>query len=763
MRTLFLLRGSPASGKSTWIKENHLEPYTLSTDNIRLMVQSPVLNNDGKLIITQQNDNKVWSLLMNMLENRMSRGEFCIIDATHYKWELIKQYKQLIAKYRYRAYVVDFTDVSKDELIKRNSNRDQYKQVPVGAIEKMCSVFEAEKISKQIPGYVKVISKDEAVKKLNEDPIYDFNDYEKVIVIPDLHGCYEPLKSYFENHPFNEKYFYCFLGDYIDRGLQNKEVLEFLISIMDKSNVLLLEGNHEKWLRKYCSKEEKVDLTKGDIELLSKFVSKNDLYEIKNKYKSSHEFEHNTIPQIESVDKSLLRRLCERLGQFAYFKFGNNVYCLTHAGISNKPTLFTSTQEFINGVGKYDDVETIYKAWTNNTPDNYIQLHGHRNVYNIEPIYNDQNINLNSSVEFGDDLRIATISKESVVVEKYKNSIFRKREEKRETIYIQTEDELYKSLNENPMVNKKLLDNDIVSYNFNRNAFKKGIWNKCTVKARGLFINSKTQNVTCRSYSKFFNIEEVEETELRNIKANVEYPLIGYKKENGFLGLVSWDKDNNELFVASKSTNVGEYADLVRKQFYDLNNKESIIAWLKESNCTLVFEVIDIETDPHIIKYDKSKLVLLDAIENKLDGCKKLNYSTLEQLSALWDIECKKQDLRFYNWEDFYKFYNKIKEDKSIHHEGWVFEDKNGFMFKFKTPYYKFWKYMRSIKDLISKGRQIRQTFKDAYEVDIINFMKSIDQIELSKMSIIEVRDRFIKERYFEGPCLEPQEENKND
>ena len=140
-----------------------------------------------------------------------------------------------------------------------------------------------------------------------------------------------------------------------------------------------------------------------------------------------------------------------------------------------------------------------------------------------------------------------------------------------------------------------------------------------------------------------------------------------------------------------------------------------------------------------------------------------MNYSTLEQLSALWDIECKKQDLRFYNWEDFYKFYNKIKEDKSIHHEGWVFEDKNGFMFKFKTPYYKFWKYMRSLKDLIVKGRQIRQTFKDAYEVDIINFMKSIDQIELSEMSIIEVRDRFIKEKYFEGPCLEPQEENKND
>ena len=30
MRTLLLLRGIQASGKSTWIKENNLEPYTLS-------------------------------------------------------------------------------------------------------------------------------------------------------------------------------------------------------------------------------------------------------------------------------------------------------------------------------------------------------------------------------------------------------------------------------------------------------------------------------------------------------------------------------------------------------------------------------------------------------------------------------------------------------------------------------------------------------------------------------------------------------------
>ena len=40
MRTIYILRGAPGSGKSTWIKENNLEQYTLSADNIRLMYQS---------------------------------------------------------------------------------------------------------------------------------------------------------------------------------------------------------------------------------------------------------------------------------------------------------------------------------------------------------------------------------------------------------------------------------------------------------------------------------------------------------------------------------------------------------------------------------------------------------------------------------------------------------------------------------------------------------------------------------------------------
>ena len=85
MRNLFILRGAPASGKSTWIRENELEPYTISTDGLRLLYQSPVTTVEGDKAISQNNDKQVFNLLMEILERRMDNGELIIIDATHNK------------------------------------------------------------------------------------------------------------------------------------------------------------------------------------------------------------------------------------------------------------------------------------------------------------------------------------------------------------------------------------------------------------------------------------------------------------------------------------------------------------------------------------------------------------------------------------------------------------------------------------------------------------------------------------------------------
>ena len=98
MKYLILLRGLPGSGKSTWVKDNHLADYTISSDAIRLLFSAPVVSsrqNYSQRVITQKNDKQVWDLLHQLVENRIKNGQTTIVDATHLKANAINYYKNL--------------------------------------------------------------------------------------------------------------------------------------------------------------------------------------------------------------------------------------------------------------------------------------------------------------------------------------------------------------------------------------------------------------------------------------------------------------------------------------------------------------------------------------------------------------------------------------------------------------------------------------------------------------------------------------------
>jgi predicted kinase len=95
MRVLVLMRGLPGSGKSTWIKDNGLEAYSLSADNLRLFYQAPQQCPDGTYTISQENNKPVWELILQVLEQRMSRGDFTVIGACHVKPSDFSKYRQL--------------------------------------------------------------------------------------------------------------------------------------------------------------------------------------------------------------------------------------------------------------------------------------------------------------------------------------------------------------------------------------------------------------------------------------------------------------------------------------------------------------------------------------------------------------------------------------------------------------------------------------------------------------------------------------------
>ena len=162
----------------------------------------------------------------------------------------------------------------------------------------------------------------------------------------------------------------------------------------------------------------------------------------------------------------------------------------------------------IKGVGKYEEIEDIYKYWHQNTDCNTVQIHGHRNIMQL-PIINERCINLCDTPETGGNLRAVEISKDGNLTPIYiKNDVYdtelKRRDERVETIETKTDNELLQNLNKSKWVQKKVLEGGIISYNFTRDAFYKRHWDENTCTARGLFVDKDTEQIVARAYDKFF-------------------------------------------------------------------------------------------------------------------------------------------------------------------------------------------------------------------------------------------------------------------
>lgn len=697
MRNLLILRGAPGCGKSTWIKQNNLEPFVLSSDDIRLQVAGMELNAQGKFVISQNSNKKVFEALYKILEEKMKIGEFVIVDATHSRVKELNVYNKLCKEYRYRKYYVQF-DTDLQTCKERNRQRESFRIVPDKAVEKVFNRIALNPMSESW----KRIDQNKVKEELLSYKASDFNEYKSVEIFGDIHGCYEPLKKHFEENPFNNETMYIFVGDYLDRGIQNREVLESLMNLSENDNVIFLEGNHEKWLKLYS--EDKIE-------------------EIR-----SHEFVQRTIKQLEGTNKKDIRQFNRKLGQICFFEFDNKKYLVCHGGISKavENLIQIPTKQFINGVGDYStEIDQIY---ADNDTSGIIQVHGHRNV-SQDNDGTDLSINLEGKVEFGGSLKVLKLEKgqESKIL-KYKNDVYRK---------ISAGD-----FKESELIREKDLGNGISSFNFTKDAFFDKKWDDLTCKARGLFMDVANNKVVARGYEKFFNIGEVKETKMENLREHLTSDITCYKKENGFLGILSYV--NGDLMFCSKSSNDSEYSGYFKELFYSSKCifHDLVIDYLKENDYSLVFEVVDIKNDPHIIEHKESDLILLDAIKNQMEF-ERLPYDDLVTLAHRFNVSYKRIYQWFPNFDDFKLWYDHLHTENYNDIEGVVIESGN-FMCKLKFDYYLFWKHMRSIVETLNKYGSYNKKLEDPKAIEFANWIK--EHQELWDKDIIQIRKQYLKE-----------------
>lgn len=721
MRYLFVLRGLPGSGKSTFIKENKLEQHTISPDNIRLLLGGIEYDVNGKPCISQNNESETWEMVNTLLEKRLEKGILTILDATSIQIKTLNQYKKLCEKYNCRLYIVDF-DTPYAECCKRNKKREMYKRVPEEVLTRMYNNLliaskdkALEKFNIIKPKQLKSILHPQKKKWLEQNQI-DLSNYEKIIVFGDIHGCYTVLDTVMKKYNYSDKNFYIFTGDMFDRGIENKQVLQFCLDNCEKNNFIFLEGNHDTHLKEY--------LRTGRI--------------------ATPAFEE-TLKQFEEL-KNQIGKYTRKLRQFACIKHNAFNAIITHGGIPIMPCVEMPTYQIIKGVGKYQDGDNVDAAfnnkaqWSQYREGQFYSIHGHRNINNILRA-TPHTINLEGKVELGGKLCYVEISDQyDHFVYTEQNTVFDIELNKKHLM--QTSE--FRELDKSPLVNKKELKNGIVSYNFTRDAFNKAKWNDLTITARGLFVDTNTCKVFARSYPKFFAIDERRDTDMKSLEKKLVFPVSGYKKENGFLGIVSYDKYTNDLFIASKSTNEGPYKEYFEKILLNTigDKKQYLMDICKNENKSFIFECIDIINDPHIIKYDKSKVVLLDVIENDLTNTF-MNYMYIKSVAEQLGVECKKLDIKFNTFEEFSAFINTIEADKYPYKindtEGWVFVDKNHYMLKYKTPFYRFWKRFRSIMNTYIKIDNIT----DQNLRNVAEYFNKNNLIDCKDMNVIEARDEY--------------------
>lgn len=750
MRKLIITRGLPGSGKTSTLEALGLTDFTLSADAIRLIYSSPIMDISGRMTIPQENNHIVWRHLLDVLEKRMRNGQTVVVDATHTSENSFQPYIGLAHKYQYDIACLDFSSVPVNVSDWNNHGRPEHRIVP----SKPLSRLEAELKNGRVPENIYQIQVDinrghlNKVKEWLSAHIIDLSHYKRVMHIGDLQGTYEVLMRLLERDGgWRNDTFYIFVGDYCDRGDENGEILKWMIKKSSSvPNCAVLFGNHEYHLRDYA--------------LTGKAIST--------------EFTTKTLPQIEAsgITKQEILEFCERLYDVFPYRFNGQKVMVTHGGLPAVPEHFWQIPsiQYIKGTGYYEtDVDDDF---TQNTTDAWCQVHGHRNNSMLDIEASPRSFNLESSVEFGGQLSAVLFDETGWTPIQEQNYIYRNirmREWRKSDIVppwifhpttTKIPDVKLQDLKTHSGVTVRscTLYPNVDNYSFTRRAFYDGSFDSTNVKARGLYINRKTNEIVARAYDKFFNIGERESTNIDVLAKTLKFPLTLYKKENGYLGITGYDAE--KLFISSKNSDTGPFAEHFLAFLSRHLGHAGIDAFrrnLRDMEASVVFEVIDPIFDPHIVEYDTQKLVMLDVI-HRTDNFECASYELLQKFAKRYDFAHKEKAVNLNNAAALLGWYAHNMKDKNNKIEGYVIKDASGFQCKFKTPWYSFWKLCRGMKDAMIRERENNKKSVQGMSLDFLRsrqldmffedgqnffeFCKSLSTNEL-KYDIISLRNLF--------------------
>lgn len=721
MRKLVVFRGHQGSGKSHTIDKLGLREWTISSDTLRTVFSGPILTADGRITLNQDVNGQVFTMINEVADRRMAAGETLVIDTTGVNISDFTYWREKARLHRYKIAFVDLTEIPMDVALARQEGRSEVNQVPETSLRRFHSIMLENPLTVEDPETETLIKGDmngshiDALSNWLKEPIFDLSAYRRIVHVGDIQGCFSVLAgkgSPFE-YGFADDTFYIFVGDLLDRGVENGKVMRWFVdNAIGRKNVALMHGNHEDHLHRWARSMEAV----------------------------SNEFRYRTLPQLEEegLTPEDADRICDMAREYMRYDYRGTQVFVNHAGLSTLPRepWMVSLNQYSKGTGHWsDDVDGQYASHVHDV----YQVHGHRNQNGVPIRATSMSLNLEDGVEFGGHLRTCTLDANGWSTAQFRNRVFRPlperlrqqtvmsdhrvQEQRKYPDWIRKgeisekhfDEGLLARMENHPGVKEKpnLLFPNVYSLNFTRDVFYDKAWDDVVVKARGLFVDRESGDFVARGYDKFFNIGEMPETQVDVLVETMKFPITLYLKENGYLGNLGYDPASEGLMHASKSTPDGDFARWFKEIFEEKvpdAQAERLMRYLRDVEASMTFEVIDPVRDPHIIEYDEPNIVLLDVVRLS-SNFRKVDYETLEVVADTFGFDVKKRSMSFNTKFQFLNWYRSAERDLSFTVkgrpvEGFVIEDASGFMTKWKSPYYRFWKQMRAQHLRVSKALQ---------------------------------------------------------